>query len=110
MDIKEDSKKAEQCWTTSEFTKQENNDNFKKRVHVVDWWKVRGEAQLLMEWRADLMKSISLPKRDSPLLVTTLIAFQMGGICFVLLISDWSVDQLFELKNKGFLLGYTGQD
>lgn len=69
-----------------------------------------GEAQLLMEWRADLMKSISLPKRGSPLLVTTLMAFQMGGICFVLLISDWSVDQLFELKNKGFLLGYTGQD
>lgn len=30
MDIKQDSKKEEQCWTTSEFTKQENNDNFKR--------------------------------------------------------------------------------
>lgn len=60
----------------------------------------------------DLIKSINSLKRDFPPLVMVLMAFQMGGIHFVLSIPDWSLVWwgLFDVKNKGFLLGYTGQD
>ncbi len=78
-------------------------------------WPVRAgkEHRYLGNQRGkDLMKSISLLKRDSPPLVTVLMAFQLGGIRFVPSIVDWSLVwwDLFDIKNKGFLLGYTGQD
>ena len=83
-----------------------------KSPHV---WAMRAgeEFGYLGNWRGrDLIKSITSLKRDSLPLVTVLMAFQTGEIRFVLSIADWSLVQwdLFDVKNKGFLLGYTGQD
>lgn len=71
--------------------------------------------KIWLSWESERKRanqSINSPKRDSPSLVTVLMAFQTSGISFPLSIADWSLVwwDLFDVKNKGFLLGYTGQD
>lgn len=78
-----------------------------------DQWRQKKEHGYLGNQRGrDLIKSINSLKRDFPPLVMVLMAFQTGGICFVLSIADWSPAwwDFFDVKNKGFLLGYTDQD
>lgn len=74
-----------------------------------------GRGRIWLSWELEGKRPNQInhfAEEDSLPLVTVLMAFQTGGIRFVLSIADWSLLQwdLFDVKNKGFLLGYTGQD